>query len=485
MSTTKKVLKNSSIYGTVSILQKAIGFFLLPLYTSYLSPTDYGITGVVGSVVSFLSLLYILSLNGSVTRFYYEYKSDEDKVKELWGTIMTFIVLNSIVFSSIFLIFHKYLLDPFAKGIAFYPYMFLGVITVTLSPSYSIFQATLQARQIGKKYGLNNLLFFIINLVLTIVFVVVFKFKAAGVLLAGAITNGIFFIYTLIDFFPHIKLRLNIKYMSESLRYSLPLLPHSLSGWIMTMLDRIFLNNMKTAATVGIYNIGFQFGNILNIVTTAVNQAYVPWFFENMKEGEEGRNRIIKFAEYSILIYGFAAMSISLFGKDILSFMVTSQFREGWVVIPFISFAYVFNGIYYFFVNPLFYNKKGTKYIPIGTFSSAVINSILNAVLIPPYGIIGASIASMISMVLSSVIMLFISAKIEYVEFNWRRIYTTTFIFFAFSLICFAGDYFNSTVFLLIKLAVVAVIIMIIYLLYKKESKYFIDFIISKTRRRK
>jgi O-antigen/teichoic acid export membrane protein len=195
LSNTKKVLKNSGIYGIVSILQKAIGFFLLPLYTAYLSTTDYGIIGVVSSIVSFLSLFYMLSLNGAVTRFYYEYKSDEERVKELWGTIITFVLINSLLLSSILFTFHKYLLDPFAKGINFYPYIFLGLIAITLNPMYSIFQSTLQTRQIGRKYGLNNLIFFIINLVLTIILVVVFNLKAVGVLLAAAITNGIFFIY--------------------------------------------------------------------------------------------------------------------------------------------------------------------------------------------------------------------------------------------------------------------------------------------------
>lgn len=472
MSTTNKVLKNSSIYGIVSILQKAIGFFLLPLYTSYLTPRDYGITAVVGSIVSFLSIFYMLSLNGAISRYFFDYKDDEEKLKEFWGTNILFIIINSFLISSILLIFHKFLLQPLAKGVEFYPYIFLGLISITLNPIYSIFQSTLQTKQNGKKYGLNNISYFIINLTLTILFVVFFKLQAKGVLLAASITDIIFFIYTLVDFIPKVKLTINKKYLLESLTYSLPLLPHSLAGWTMVAIDRLFLNGMKATTVVGLYNIGYQFGNIINILTTAVNQAYVPWFFEKMGDENKGRKDIVKFAEYAIVGYGFLAMFMSLFGQDILKIIVSKNFREGWKVIPLISFAYVFNGIYYFFVNPLFYNKNGTKLIPIGTFTSALLNATFNYILIPQYGMMGSALASLISMILSSFLILVIMFKIEKINFNWRKIYSITFFFLLISIISYGQCYItNYLSFFLLKIFIFINVSLILAFIYKQEIK--------------
>lgn len=467
----KKLLANSGIYTIVSILQKCIGFFLLPLYTAYLTQKDYGITGVTSSIVSLLSVFYMLSLNGAISRFYFDYRDNKEKLREFWGTNILFVSINSFILSILLFIFHKYLLMPFTKGISFYPYLAIALVSITLNPIYNIFQSTLQAEQNGKQYGLNNISYFTINLILTIVFVVGFKFKAMGVLLSLAVTDTIFFIYTLIRFIPTVKLRINKTYLKQSLWYSLPLIPHSLAGWMMGMLDRVFLNNMKSTEAAGAYNIGFQFGNIMNILTTAVNQAYVPWFFDKMNHGEEGKKSVVNFAEYAIVAYGLIGMLISLFGQEVIKVMVSKRFNfeDGWRVVPLITFAFVFNGIYYFFVNPLFYNKKGTKFVSIGTFFSAIMNSVLNYVLIPKYGTIGSAIASLISMFMASVLILIISTKIEKVGFKYIKIYAITFMFMAISSVCFLNINISFALFLLLKLLMALVVILFLYIVYKKE----------------
>jgi O-antigen/teichoic acid export membrane protein len=413
----------------------------------------------------------MLSLNGAISRYYFEYKDDKDKLKEFWGTNILFIIINSVIITSILLIFHRYLLMPFTKNISFYPYLAIALISITLNPIYSIFQSTLQAQQNGKQFGLNNLSYFITNLLLSVLFVVGFKFGAKGVLLATAVTDVIFFIYTLTSFIPKVKLKINKVYLKQALKYSMPLIPHSLAGWMMVMLDRIFLNNMKSTEVAGSYNVGSQFGNIMNMLTTAVNQAYVPWFFDNMTKGEEGKRSIIKFSEYAVVAYGLIAMMISLFTEEVMKILVSSKFGigDGWKVVPLITFAFVFNGIYYFFVNPLFYNEKGTKYIPIGTFFSAIMNSVLNLVLIPKYGAIGASVASLVSMLLASILILIISRKIEKIEFNYIKLYMITAAFMIISSISYLSGTINFEFLFVIKVIVTIIVLIILGRIYKKE----------------
>ena len=87
-----KVLKNSTLYTFTTLLQKGAAFFLLPLYTAYLTPEDYGITSVVTSVSTFMAVLIMMALNGAATRFHYR-NTDENYRKVLWGTV-TIIVIN-------------------------------------------------------------------------------------------------------------------------------------------------------------------------------------------------------------------------------------------------------------------------------------------------------------------------------------------------------------------------------------------------------
>jgi len=193
----------------------------------------------------------------------------------------------------------------------------------------------------------------------------------------------------------------------------------------------------------------------------------VPWFFEKMKEKDE--KAIIKTSEYAIVVYGFIAMCISLFAKDVIYIMLPDKYMDAWIVIPFISFAYVFHGVYYFFVNPLFYNRKGTKFVAVGTFASAIFNCILNYILIPKYDILGASVASLIANVLASLLILYISSKIEKINFNFVKMYSIAFIFLGVSLISYLGTNINIYKFFFIKVLILITICGVIFKAYKEE----------------
>jgi len=462
---TSKLLKNSGIYIFVSVLQKAISFFLLPVYTVFLTPADYGTLNVIISISSLLSVFFLLSLNSAGARFYYQYLDDEQHIKKIWGALCVFVVINSIILGTFFIVFHHYLIDPFVSGIDFFPFMLLGILSTILTPLYLFFQAYLQTRQDSIRYGVNMILNFLLNIGLIILFVVVFKKGVLGILLAGVITSFVFFVYVLISFIPRLILNLDKNILIPAFKYSLPLVPHSLSSWLMSMVDRLLVNNFTGKTEAGLYSVGYQFGNIINIITTSVNQAYAPWFFEREKKGE--LNQAVKIAELLTVIYCFLALGISLFASDVLSIMVTRDFRSAWVFIPFISFAYVFSGLYYFFVNVLFLRQ--TKYVPIITFSSAIIGLILNIILIQKIGSLGASISCFISLLASSIIALFFSIKADKIRYNYARMYIYIFLFFTVSLIVYIPFSFNYLHLFLLKTLIYVLMMIIFIFIYKNE----------------
>lgn len=480
MSSKKSLIKSSGIYGIVQILQKSIGLILIPVYTSLLSPDEKGITDVITTIVAFFSIFYSLSLNSAVVRFYVDYKEDNKKLKDFWGTCISFVIINSFILTTIIIIFKNFIIIPIAGDIEFYPYILLGLISITLNPIYTVFQSTLQAKEESKKYAFNNLSYFILNLVLNLVLIIGFKLGALGSLLALAITDLVFFIYTIFKFLPTVNLGINKHYLKSALKYSLPLLPHNLSGWAVSMIDRLFLNGMVSRAATSIYSTAAQFGNIINVLTSAINQAYVPWFFERMKEKDKNEEEIVKMAEVLTIVYCFLALGMSLLGPEIFKVLVNERYYEGWKVIPFISFAFVFNGIYYFFVNPLFYNKKGVKFIAIGTFTGAFLNSILNIVMIPKLGGIGAGIASLLSMMISCILVYIISNKIEPLKFNIKKMFSYAGAFLLVSLLSFTIKVNNLFISILIKCIIILFMFCIILLIYRNDIKKIYTNIVKK-----
>ena len=431
MISVKKVIKNAGIYGTVQVLQGAIGLFMLRVYTGYLTPNDYGIFSIVTSITGFLGMFYLLGLNGAVSKYYYEYEDDEVLFKKFIGTIITTIVIISLILTIFLFGTHKIILDKFIKGISFYPYMAIGLLTVGFSTLFPIYQSILQMQHKAEKYALQQFSVFLVTLLLNIVFIVVIKLGVIGQLLSALIVSIIAFIYAFVVFTKFTKWKINKKIIVRSMKYSMPLVPHSLAGWISTLSDRIILNNLKSTSLVGIYNVGYQFGNIINMVATAVNSSFIPWFFGIMKDSKNDKNQIYRFGTAFILLYSLGALWLSILSPYILKIMVHKNFYSAVECIPYIAFGYVFNGVYYFFVAGLFYNEAGTKYIFIASTVSAVVNVVLNFLLIPKYEIIGASVTTLISFALSSVIVLYLSKiinKKDDLKWKYKKIYSIVII---------------------------------------------------------
>jgi O-antigen/teichoic acid export membrane protein len=480
MSSIKKILVNSGIYGISNILIKGINFLLLPLYTVYLTTQDYGILSVVNSYTYLFTIIFTFGLSRSTVRFYFIYVKNPEDVKKLWGTIITFIYTSALFFGVIFILFKSFLITPFIKDIDFFPYIFLGMMTVFLNPAFAVYQSTLPARHKALKYGIQNISRSTIRISITILLVVVIELGVVGVLLSQAITAFIFLIYTFFSFRNEITLGYNKKMLKETLRYSVPLVPISLANWFYTTIDIVFLNNLKSTASAGLYNIGFQIGGIILIVIDSIHSAFKPFFYESMEEGESGKIKIRNHAEAFVIFYAFAALSISFFGKEVLQLMVTKEFRGGWVVIPFISFSFVFSGIQYFFYYPVEYSLKGAKFLNIPTFLSAGINIALNYLLIPIFGIIGAAITTLISHIVSTSITLLISKRFVYIPYRWVKMYLVTTIFFVFSLINFLNMYIDASILFVTKILILGSILIYIFKSYKEEFIFLKNKIISK-----
>lgn len=464
-----KIIKNSAIYSLLNLLQKGINFILIPVLTAYLTAFDYGVVAVVTVVNSFLNVFYLLALNGSLNRFYYEFKDDEKKIKILFGTVITFVFLFSIFLSLILGIGHKIFLDPFLKNVKFYPFMVLGLISILLNPIFTIYQDSLMARQKAIKYGKNSFLFFLTNITFLLVSVTILDFGAKGVLGSLALTNFIFFIYTLTKFGKEITLGINISLLKQSLKYSLPLVPHSIAGVTTSVIDKLIINSYLSTSMVGIYHLGNTFGGIIFIVSSSVNKAFVPWFNEQAKQDKF--DEIPSKAMLLILSYCIIALGLSLFGKEIIYLVTPVEYHESWVVIPFISYAFVLHGVYYFFSVPLFYDitGKGNRILPITTICAALINVTLNLIFIPEYGILGAAVATLASKLALVVALSFIYKRFLDVGYANLKMIFVPLLYFVLSLVTFIN--FSELNEIVIKILILVVVTLFTLFVIRNQLK--------------
>ena len=430
---TKKLAGNALIYGLFGLLQKGLGFFLLPVYASLLETEELGIISTSTAVISFLVIFFGLSLRGSSAYFYYKYKENNlEYAKRFFGTNFTFILLFTILGIFLLLIGKNWILGILFKNIPFKPYVMLALISVMLQPVYLFYQSILKAKHKARKASLMDFLFFGGMASITIVLIVFFKFKAEGALLANAIASLLVFVLSLVGIRKEITFCLDFAILKKSLKYSLPILPHNLSGWAMNMVDRLMLNNLNSLSLVALFDVGAQIGKVVNLISLGVNSAYSPWFFEHVRNNPKDKKTIVNITNKIVLLYACIAVTASLLSPEVLRIIGKPSYYESWKVVPFIATAFVINGFYFTYSNVFFLEK--TKYLPILTIIGAITNVGLNYLLIPAYGIFGAAFSSLITKITFTALTYIICQKLY--QIPYRILYLIAVFGICFGLSC-------------------------------------------------
>lgn len=474
-----KVLLNSALYTFNTILLKAMSFLLLPLYTHFLTPEDYGVTNLLACFTSVASFIIAFSLYAAVSRFYVDYKNDIEKLKRFYGTVLTFVFLSGSVFLALSIIFRNILVSLFFKGLNFYPVVLIGIVGLVFACIYTVYQNILQGMQNSKKYTMTSTVYFLFSLGLNLLFIGVFKLGAKGVLIASLIANMTFSVYVVYDLKKSNLATFGIdkQLLIEALRYSLPILPHNLSPNIADFISRILINSYNSLASVGLYSVAMQFGLVADTILASVNMAFAPWFYENMnRKSLEGRAEILRLADLLIRLYGIIFLGIVLFSQEAIILMTNGKFIMAWTVIPILILAFSFKMMYYFFINVLFYYKQAARYIFIATLTSNLLSILISFLLIPSLDMYGAALAQVVTKIITVIIVIKLSLHFDNIGFKIGRIISHIIIYAIFGVV---GLYFSFTKYMMVfniynfmyKLFVYAMYILMVLFTFRKQIK--------------
>ena len=489
----RKLISNSIIYSVCGLLQKCFSFFLLPLYTAYLTTEDYGTTSIASSFVGTLVIIAAFSLYYAVSRFYVELKQDKEKLKRFYGSVLTFAFLSCLIIGIILTVFRGVLTQFIFAGIDYYPFILICLLQVLFNCQHTIHTYILQSQQRAMKSSILGLICFFVTIGLNILFVVVMKMGATGVQLASVITSLLYTIYFWIDMGRRneITVCLDFPLLKEALKYSIPLMPHNLSTQIAQLVSRVLIGGAGALGDVGIYSIAAQFGNIADTLQSYVDSAYGPWLYEKLHAQEQGYKSTIKQAAGLLAaVIGFFMLGIALFAQDYILLFVDKSFASAWRYVPWIVLVFAVKTMYYFYVEVLFFHKKASKLLFTATLTGSIVNVIVSAILIPLWGVYGSIAADGIAMVLRVGIVVFISTRFENVGlkvFDFIKNFFTVAVFVFIGLApsyLYFQDVFSIQNFLF-KVLVVLAYVSVQLFLYRKTVGRFGKAILLKIRNRK
>lgn len=440
----KKVFENSAFYMIASLLPVAVGFLMLPIYTRYLTPTDYGVVALVLSLQSFLPLIMTLQVHNSISRFYFDYKDDDIKLRIFISTIMTITIILALVSLSLLYIYLDDILNfIFPKTIGYNDIFMLGIFTSFVSVFASIFINLIRVQEKAKLFMKVSLSLFVISLSVNILEVIIYERGAYGILEASLITSIIsFFVYIFMvkEFF---IFKVDFSMIIDPLKFSLPLIPHSLSGLIFMYSDRIILEKYVTLSAIGLYMFSDKIATVFKMLVNEFNNAFSPYF--NQKSKESKALAIQEIQNISLIfIYTIAMLivCVALFSVEIVYYLFDERYFDTWMMIPLLSSAYIFRSLYCFSSSGLFYEKK-TGRVAMITIVAGFANIGLNLLLIPTYGIMVAIYTTIFSFFITFIMAELMSYKIYYLQLNIKRnILIVGYMFSAISFSLYLNSYF-------------------------------------------
>jgi O-antigen/teichoic acid export membrane protein len=374
-----------------------------------------------------------MGLNGAVTRFYFDY-DDSDERKKYLGSITIFLLPFTLIIVFLFDIFGAIIFEKITPDIPFHPFLRLAIWTVFFTITTSILLAIYRAEEKSKKYMIFSIANYIITLGFIIYLVVIMRQEALGYIKGIFFSSILIFIVCLILLFKKISPRVNPLQVIDSVKFGLPLVPHLLAWWVLNLIDRLMLQHFRGLEEAGIYSIGYTIGMILGIVTASFNNAWAPFFFSTAKKEKEAKEIFSKITTYYLLGILLLGLGIITFSKEIVVLMTTPGFYESYRVVPIITIGNIATGIYLMNANQIFFVKK-THYMPVISIIAAISNILLNLLLIPPYGMLGAAYATMISFAICAMITYSVSLRLYRIQYEYRRIFELFLIFGVLTLI--------------------------------------------------
>lgn len=389
--------KNSALkagiwYIVCNIITNGMHLITTPIFTRILSQEDYGITVTYNSWLSILTIIATLDLYSCIQLSKIEYDNESDEF------LSSILGLSSISVGIFYILFRLTLLiKPNWFGM---PNILIEILfaEILFRNAYTLLQTKHRAYLKYKEFVITTIITAVAGQALSAFLVITMKQdQYLGRILGTAIPFFIAGLFIIIIVFYKGKTFFNRDYWTFGLKLSVPLIPHHLSGNILTQFDRIIINMCVGVSFSALYSLASNYALIVQVVWNSLNNAWIPWFYEQMKT--KNITVIQRFVKpytifFSIIIIGAVAL-----GPEAIMILGGEAYMDSLCVVPPIILGIYFQFLYSLYSNIEFYHKRTAK-LALWTVIAAIANMILNYIFIPRYGYVAAAYTTLISYIL-------------------------------------------------------------------------------------
>jgi len=403
-----QLVQSSFAYAVANFTAALIPLGLLPILTHFLSPKQYGLYILFIITIKLILPAVTLGITESIARHYYD---KEGQFSNYFNSALIIIGIMVILIEGF-----TYMFANTLSQLTSIPAHFLLLIPIS-SAFQAIMNIVLAIWQIDNKpikFCSLRLGHIFIEAGLILCAIIIYKASWQGAYIAIAMASALMGITSL-----YIAKRngwLDRKSTESKtkkiLSFGLPLVPHELSGLILTFSDRILLTHLMNLSAVGLYTVNYQIGQIITLVDTAFNRAWIAWLYRTIDAGlEKNIDKVTKIALSYITLLSIFALCIWLMSSYLIDWFFSSEYQGASIVTLWIAFGFVWCGVYKLGAAFIFYAKQ-TKHLAWTTPTAAACNILLNFIWIPMWGITGAAIATCASFFILASLTWFFAFKI-------------------------------------------------------------------------
>lgn len=430
----RKIGTNTMFYGLGNVLNKSLGFILIPVYARLIPIGQYGVLAILELIIMLLLALLNFGITSGHERFFFLEKEKKEYNKFLYNNVLWLFLFSLVSLATISL---------FRPGISMlfwgtpdYSYLlFLAGLITFVEINNIIPLQILQYEGKPLNYIITNLIRLVISVLATIYFVVSGKLGIEGILYGRLAGSGLAMVYQFFTIIlPRIVVRFDFSKVKMTVRYGLPITVSLIGYLIFASSDRYMINWLLDESQTGMYGFGFKIANIVMLLVQSIGIGYLPTMYQQEKQ-ENNIRFYRKMLFYYTFIMTYAVLFFLFFYKIILWPVVQNkEYWNGVLIVPVMSFAFLIMGMNYF-VNIGLILKNKTRYYFIPTFIAALVNIGLNFMLIKRFGFIGAAYSALISQIINTVMITAIANRFMPIGFEWKKILTVLILAIVFFLI--------------------------------------------------
>ncbi|MCX6304728.1 MAG: oligosaccharide flippase family protein [Bacteroidetes bacterium] len=469
----RSFFKSSIIYSLVGALPYASGFLLLPWFTNYLTPRQFGVNAMYIALMYLIQIISSYGLDMSTGVLYFDYKDDKQKVREFLGTVFIALVMLGGVTFVIFLLGGFRLFNfAFQSGdfIELFPFGLFTIISGVFNSIFKTYSGLLIYQQRPVRFFWLNITNFVLTIGGSLTILYLFPFTMYGPILGRLIPAVVVASASLSMVGREYGLTWNPAYIKKIFAYCTPIIIYSLLTWVVTYVDRFIIARMMGDTTyVGIYDIAVKLVIGLDLVMTGLINTVNPKIYNIWKDKNlQGSNTEIN--RYYNGITALFLMVIPLFVIIVPLVIPLVIFKpiyyQAFGYLAILAAGYATRVWFYMYLAPLMFFKR-TAALPRVFVISAVFNVVVGITLIHYFGIIGAVWTNFMVKPVQALLMYFECRKVYSFKLNaWKIFYTPAIYILAVIIsetIAPAGMKFR------IEIGQFVVAVILVYFAYRKE----------------